>query len=234
MPEKGILQVSERRADVGADIGRGIRKLRKQKGWTQTELAKEANLSFPTISLIETGKTNPSIFDIEQIANALGTSLPGLLSASRRSLKLKDQDLIDYIGNALRTRRLELGLTKAELGQRADLLPQYISTTENCRRLVGLKNLVKLSEALEVDFSYFIPAEKLHVGKITHDTSELGPNLRKLRRKKGISISQLTASTGLTPPHIVGIESGKHNPRLNTLILFCTGLGVSISEVFSS
>lgn len=226
--------MAERRADIGVDIGRGIRKLRKQKKWLQADLSRESGLSLPTISLIETSKTNPSLYDLEQIAKALGTTVTGLIVAARKSLRNKDQDLIDYVGNAVKTRRLELGLSKTELGQRADLLPQYISTTENCRRLVGLKNLLKLAAALEEDVSFFIPDQSGPAGEPNFNVDEIGLVLRSLRLKKKMSLTQLTLRTGTTQPHILGIENRRVRPRLNTILLMCDGLGVSLGELFSS
>jgi transcriptional regulator with XRE-family HTH domain len=226
--------VAERRAKIGADIGRGIRKLRKQKGWSQTELAKAAGLTLQTISLIETAKTNPSIFDLEEIAGALGATVPGLIAAARKSLRNKDQDLIDYVGNAVKTRRLELGLSKTELAQRADLLPQYISTTENCRRLVGLKNLFKLAKALEVDASYFFPGESLQVGEINTNSVHIGKVVKRLRTERGISRSGVTSITGMSEAQIANIELGSQTPRLSTIIALCRGLGISLHTFFNT
>ena len=232
--EVGGSRLAERRAKIGADIGRGIRKLRKQKEWKQSELAQAAGLTLQTISLIETAKTNPSIYDLEEIAKALGTTVTGLIVASRKSLRNKDQDLIDYVGNAVRTRRLELGLSKTELAQRADLLPQYISTTENCKRLVGIKNLFKLARALDVDISFFVPGEEQQVGDLLFDLELLGKAVRLLRNKRGLSRSDLTVRTGLASTHIGSIERCDQIPRLNTLVDICAGLNVSLKELFST
>ena len=232
--EVGGSRLAERRAKIGADIGRGIRKLRKQKEWKQSELAQAAGLTLQTISLIETAKTNPSIYDLEEIAKALGTTVTGLIVASRKSLRNKDQDLIDYVGNAVRTRRLELGLSKTELAQRADLLPQYISTTENCRRLVGLKNLFKLADALEVDVSYFIPGEMEPIGAAIFELDYLGIAILAMRRKLGLSRSEVTALTGLSSEHIAYIERCEMTPRLNTLLKLCAGLKITLRTLFTT
>ena len=229
--EVGGSRLAERRAKIGADIGRGIRKLRKQKEWKQSELAQAAGLTLQTISLIETAKTNPSIYDLEEIAKALGTTVTGLIVASRKSLRNKDQDLIDYVGNAVRTRRLELGLSKTELAQRADLLPQYISTTENCRRLVGLRNLNKLADALDVCVLFFIPNVEELQGFECLPPEKLADRIKKLRLERNITPRELAAITGLSEVQYRAIESGGSFPRLSTLMQLSAGLNVSLSRI---
>ena len=45
--------VGKRIAKSGLQLGRGIRKLRKQKNWKQSVLAEKVGLNVATISLIE-------------------------------------------------------------------------------------------------------------------------------------------------------------------------------------
>ena len=220
-----------RRAEAGADIGRGIRKLRLQRKWKQGVLSEKTGLATSTISLIETGKTNPTVFDVECIAKALDTTIAGLMFASQKSLRNKDQDLIDYVGNAVRTRRLDLGLSKTELAQRADLLPQYISTTENCRRLVGLRNLNKLADALDVCVLFFIPNVEELQGFECLPPEKLADRIKKLRLERNITPRELAAITGLSEVQYRAIESGGSFPRLSTLMQLSAGLNVSLSRI---
>jgi transcriptional regulator with XRE-family HTH domain len=59
-------------------------------------------------------------------------------------------------GLRVRQARLELGLTQRELAARSGLHPTYISSVEMGDRNIGLLNVVRIAEALEVD-----PAELL-------------------------------------------------------------------------
>jgi transcriptional regulator with XRE-family HTH domain len=54
-------------------------------------------------------------------------------------------------GRRVRQRRLELALSQEELAERADLHRTYISSLEQGRRNVAVRNLVRLAEALEFD-----------------------------------------------------------------------------------
>lgn len=62
------------------DLGARLQEARKAAGKTQQVLCHEAGLSYSTLAKIERGAIkSPSIFTIQNIAAALGTSLDGLL-----------------------------------------------------------------------------------------------------------------------------------------------------------
>lgn len=60
-------------------IGRRIRRLRKQKDWTQEKLSEMADLTEPHVSHIETGATKLSLPALYRIAAALDTTADKLL-----------------------------------------------------------------------------------------------------------------------------------------------------------
>jgi transcriptional regulator with XRE-family HTH domain len=60
--------------------GSNIRRLRKQKGVTQEELAFEAEIDLTYMGGIERGNRNPSMMVMARIAEALSVPLPKLLS----------------------------------------------------------------------------------------------------------------------------------------------------------
>lgn len=60
-------------------IGRRIRGARKRLNLTQEALAEKVGLSVPHMSNIENGKTKVSLPSLVQIANALQTTVDGLL-----------------------------------------------------------------------------------------------------------------------------------------------------------
>ena len=61
------------------DIGRAIRFCRQQKGLTQPQLAERATLSASYLSVLETGKRDPSLSSLQRIARGLGVPLSVLL-----------------------------------------------------------------------------------------------------------------------------------------------------------
>ncbi len=55
-------------------FGRNMRRLRKQRGWSQMELAFEASMQRAYVGDVENGFRNISIRNIERIAQALGVN----------------------------------------------------------------------------------------------------------------------------------------------------------------
>ena len=65
--------------NIRTRLGRNVKKLREEKGWSQEGLADHANLHRTYISGIERGVRNPTIDIVQVIATALGVSAADLL-----------------------------------------------------------------------------------------------------------------------------------------------------------
>ena len=63
-----------------AVLARNVRRLRRAKGWSQDDLAAEADIRQALVSEIESGSTNPKLSSIEKIAGALGVKVSDLLT----------------------------------------------------------------------------------------------------------------------------------------------------------
>ena len=61
---------------------------------------------------------------------------------------------------------------------------------------------------------------------------ELGKRIRTLRKKQGLTQAALGEIVKLDRTYIVGIEKGKRNVSVESLIRISTGLGVRLSELF--
>ena len=60
-------------------LAQNIKKLRKQRKWSQEELAKKAGVTYSTLIKLESGANeNPTIKTIQQIAAALEVTLDEL------------------------------------------------------------------------------------------------------------------------------------------------------------
>lgn len=66
-------------------ISENIKRLRRDKGWTQGELASKCGIGMAQISKIEKNKTDPKLSTIYQIINALGCSADALLIDTEKS-----------------------------------------------------------------------------------------------------------------------------------------------------
>ena len=60
-------------------VGEKVRALRLEKGWTQEELARRADLHRTYIGSIERHERNVSLLNIERIAKALNVNIKDLL-----------------------------------------------------------------------------------------------------------------------------------------------------------
>lgn len=65
--------------DVITEFGRKVKQLRKEKKWTQQELADKSRLHKNYIGMVERGERNPSLINIAKIANAFEIRLSVLM-----------------------------------------------------------------------------------------------------------------------------------------------------------
>lgn len=66
--------------DLLIRLGDRVRKLRKQRGWTQVVMAEKVGLDRSFLADLERGKRNISILNLDLIAKAFKISLSQLLS----------------------------------------------------------------------------------------------------------------------------------------------------------
>lgn len=78
-----------------SELGNRLRRLRNENGWTLAEVAQRAQLSISFLSALERGVTNISVGNLFKLADAYGTTVPGLgadrSSTSRSMLHPKDR-----------------------------------------------------------------------------------------------------------------------------------------------
>jgi transcriptional regulator with XRE-family HTH domain len=61
-------------------VGKNIRTIRHQRGWSQEDVAHRLGISIPAFSKIETGVTDINLSRLEQIANIYEVNVVNLLS----------------------------------------------------------------------------------------------------------------------------------------------------------
>jgi DNA-binding XRE family transcriptional regulator len=81
---------SARNSVVSTTVAANIRRLRKERGWTQDDLAAEANVRQAAIGLIETGRANPTLLMLETVINALDVGFVDLFTAPGQTRRVKD------------------------------------------------------------------------------------------------------------------------------------------------
>lgn len=68
----------KRMGTVGEEIGKNVRRLRKQRGWTQETLAQKVGVKRHTVMQLEKGDKAHTHATIAAVALALGTSIDAL------------------------------------------------------------------------------------------------------------------------------------------------------------
>lgn len=113
--------------EVLAAFGGRLRTLRKERGWTQEQLARRTNRHWTYIGGLERGERNPTLIVICEVAAALGVSPRELLGEVHpvcAKLNASMSDILDAIGRGFR----------AQIDVKGKLAELYMS-----RRLEALK-----------------------------------------------------------------------------------------------
>ncbi|MBO06610.1 MAG: transcriptional regulator [Parcubacteria group bacterium] len=70
-----MLALEKKVTKINKSVGSKIRQIRNKKGWSQEQLAFEANLHRAYIGQVERGEKNMGIQNLENISRALGISI---------------------------------------------------------------------------------------------------------------------------------------------------------------
>jgi transcriptional regulator with XRE-family HTH domain len=65
--------------DIRKRLGANVRRLRREKGWSQEEFADHAGIHRTYVSDIERGVRNPTVSVVEKLATPLGVSAGTLI-----------------------------------------------------------------------------------------------------------------------------------------------------------
>lgn len=71
--------------DIRRVVGRNVRRIRQERGWSQEQLAFECDIHRTYISGVERGVRNPTVVVLQQIAETLGVPAAKLLDIPRGS-----------------------------------------------------------------------------------------------------------------------------------------------------
>ena len=72
-----------RNSAVFKALAANIRRLRKERGWTQDDLAAAAKVEQAAISLMENARANPTLLVLETVAGALEVSFVDLFAPAK-------------------------------------------------------------------------------------------------------------------------------------------------------
>lgn len=124
-------------------IGKKISAWRKERGFTQAQLAEKSNISRSYLAGVETGRYNPSIDTLQNIANSLNLTVAFLLEDPKlgpltASIYIDDPECEDDLENENPATETSDGIPKEDL----DLLKQFHEADENTKEAIRI--LLKL------------------------------------------------------------------------------------------
>lgn len=89
-------------------LGKKIRLLRHQKGWSQEDVAKQLDISIPAFSKIETGITDINLSRLEQISTLFDMTIVQLLTYNDPEQEVKYASDLEIVTKKLQEREIEL------------------------------------------------------------------------------------------------------------------------------
>jgi transcriptional regulator with XRE-family HTH domain len=89
-------------------LGKKIRLLRHQRGWSQEDVAKRLDISIPAFSKIETGITDINLSRLEQISKLFEMSVVQLLTFNDLEQENKYNSELDSVTKKLSDRETEV------------------------------------------------------------------------------------------------------------------------------
>ncbi|PLS85039.1 MAG: hypothetical protein CYG60_14720 [Actinobacteria bacterium] len=81
------------------DVGREVRRLREERGWSQAKLAAGADMAVSGISQIETGVRSPSAATLSKLARAFGVEVADLFPKAQAPLPLEVAEPAGHAGS---------------------------------------------------------------------------------------------------------------------------------------
>lgn len=127
-------------------IGEKIRRVRKERGYTQKQLAEKCKMYESQIRKYELGKANPKLETIEKIAVALNVAISDLLDQSTLNIT---NDMIDLFSDGSEIH--DLGTTSPENFQEKCLLSTFRCLNESGQNkaIEQIEMITKIPEYLK-------------------------------------------------------------------------------------
>lgn len=106
------------------NVGKNIRTIRHQRGWSQEDVANRLGISIPAFSKIETGVTDINLSRLEQIANIYEVNVVNLLALDAGPVEPQVSNL-----SILQKKILEREMEIANLQRKVILLYEELRNT---------------------------------------------------------------------------------------------------------
>jgi transcriptional regulator with XRE-family HTH domain len=176
------------------NVGQQIRLLRDQRHLTQDELARTSGLSRNTLSLLERGKTSPTVSTLKRLASALGVDINAFFNPI-------DEELVIHTKNS---RRPKLDLSQGRMSDLGVGMHNQLVTPLILQLDPGAQSGPPLSHEGQ-DFVYCLSGEILYNVNGKAYVLEAGDSLffdgKLMHRFQSTAIEQTEILIILSTPH---------------------------------
>lgn len=208
------------------EIGDRISKLRKNKGYSQDELARLMQISRPSFTQIELGNRNISVIELKNIANNLSISIDKLLSSD---FKIENSE---FEPNEIKEdRELRISMPSLNVDKFKDILLYIL---EKCAGKANIGETLLYKLLYFSDFNYFEIYEE-HLSGAEYRKLPYGPVPQKLDSIIGQMISNKMIKRVKTEYH--GYPQTRYiplsKPNLTNLKASETGVIDKVIEQYS-
>ncbi|MFF7249970.1 helix-turn-helix domain-containing protein [Embleya sp. NPDC008237] len=207
-------------------FGRRLRALRADL--TQDELARAAGMGAVYYSKIETGRHSTSLDKILNLAHALEVPVAELFVPGPAPRPLAARRAA--VGRRVRLIRAER--TPTEVARAAGMDEVHYAAVEAGAQDVSLDAILAVADALGVPAAeLLVPAPPDPEPSVVAAEREVfGRRLRSLRAQR--RQSDVAQAAGIDRAYYLGVEAGRRNPSLDTILAVADALGVGAADLF--
>lgn len=141
------------------NIAAALKALRAQYDMTQEDLAMIARTTVQSISTLERSNGNPVLTNLERMAAALKTTVPGLILLGEELTMEKKATIREVFSSNLKKIRLAKNLSQTDLSRGTGIAVSYISNLERTKHSISLDKLELLARFLGVSEADLVQRE---------------------------------------------------------------------------
>ena len=209
-----------------------LKKLRREKGLTQADLAKVLNTNQSQYGKYENGKTNLSLENAQILSEYFGVTLSSLLGLDddsgadgSREMKLSKLDPFEKTPNRIGELINSSDKSLKQISQEININYETLSAYKRQLRRPKKENAKILAEYFGVTIPYLLGLDD----DSCIDGSKNMTPFQSLVRDRGISLKEISEATGIGYSTVGNYNQGSRIPNARNAQLLSEYFGVSIS-----
>lgn len=132
---------------------------------------------------------------------------------------------MELLGERIRALREERGYSLGEFARKVGISVSYLSEIERGAKKPSLRTVAKIAEALNLGKGELLRQSQKPAGL------GLGERLRLVRQERGVSLTELARSAGISDSYLSEVERGVVSPSARVLRRLAECLGVPLSAL---